>query len=189
MQNNAKQTTLTRICFGYPPWFTLTEPVAVDTTNERELALKYILSPCSFHTAHILRRSLSLSPRFSPKGRILEESLIIFTAHSIIPAKRLIHDLSQWRPTPPSQGEEGANGGRKAASVQKNTYPQWWLLWFWICVWDEIHILLPRRKETCCNDIYMNEDLSYSVSPRHKEILFLLLECLVFSRYADEPSG
>lgn len=33
---------------------------------------------------------------FVPNDRILKESLIIFTAHSIIPAKRLIHDLPQW---------------------------------------------------------------------------------------------
>lgn len=60
----------------------------------------------------------SLSHHLSPNGRILE-SLIIFTAHSIIPAKRLIHDLPQWRPTPPSQGEGEAKQERKSASVRK----------------------------------------------------------------------
>lgn len=62
--------------------------------------------------------TFSLSHHLSPNGRILE-SLIIFTAHSIIPAKRLIHDLPQWRPTPPSQGEGEAKQERKSASVRK----------------------------------------------------------------------
>lgn len=33
---------------------------------------------------------------FVQNDRILKETLIIFTAHSIIPAKRLINDLPQW---------------------------------------------------------------------------------------------
>lgn len=66
--------------------------------------------------SHILSGSLSHSHHLSPKGRILEESLIIFTAHSIIPTKRLIHDLPQWRPTPPSQEEGEAKQERESAS-------------------------------------------------------------------------
>lgn len=75
---------------------------------------------CVLSISHILSGSLSLSHHLSPKGRILEESLIIFTAHSIIPAKRLIHDLPQWRPTPPSQEEGEAKQERKSAPVQQN---------------------------------------------------------------------
>lgn len=70
--------------------------------------------------SHILSGLLCLSHHLSPKGRIVEESLIIFTAHSIIPAKRLIHDLPQWRPTPLSQGERQAKQERKWDSLQNN---------------------------------------------------------------------
>lgn len=74
---------------------------------------------CVLSISNILPGSFSLTHHLSPKGRILEESLIIFTAHSIIPAKRLIHDLPQWRPTPQSQREKEAKQGTKSAPVQK----------------------------------------------------------------------
>lgn len=154
-----------RIYIGYLPWFTLTEPVAVNNTNERELALKYILSLCVLSISHILSGSLSLSHHLSPKGRILEESLIIFTAHSIIPAKRLIHDLPQRRPTPASQGEGEAKQERKSALVQKNIY----ILsgnfhhFEFSCGLIEIHIPLSKRKETCRDGIYVTEDLQDSL--------------------------
>lgn len=67
--------------------------------------------------SHTLSHSLCLSHHLSPKGRILEESLIIFTAHSIIPAKRLIHDLPQWRPTPLSQE------GRRSKTREEERLP------------------------------------------------------------------
>lgn len=51
---------------------------------------------------------------FIPNDRILKESLIIFTAHSIIPTKRLIHDLPQW----PS---------RKKKCVAVSSKPSTWL--------------------------------------------------------------
>lgn len=109
---------------------------------------------CVLSISHILPGSLSLTHHLSPKGRILEESLIIFTAHSIIPAKRLIHDLPQWRPTPQSQREKEAKQGTKSASVQKNVYCQWQLLLFWIFVGDEIQMIMSKRKETWRNKIW-----------------------------------
>lgn len=58
---------------------------------------------CVPSISHIL--SAVFSHHLSPKGRILEESLIILSAHSIIPAQRLIHSLPLWRPAPPAEGE------------------------------------------------------------------------------------
>lgn len=119
------------ICTAYSSWFMLTEPIAVNNTNERAVALKYFLSVRAFYLANSFWLTLPLSHRLSPKGRLLEESLIIFTAHSIIPAKRLIHDVPQWRPTPPSQWSKQE---RKSAAVQ-NMYALSHDLGFWLWLW------------------------------------------------------
>lgn len=104
VQNNEKGSTMV-ICSD------LLSQSHWQSTIQTSEALKYVPSLCAFYLTH----SLWLARHLSPKGRILEASLIIFTAHSIIPAKRLIHDLPQWRPTPPSQGEGEAKQERKAA--------------------------------------------------------------------------
>lgn len=82
---------------------------------------KRVGSAVETHTAsvHFLSRAISFFTACPLSGGILEESLIIFTAHSIIPAKRLIHDLTQRGPILQSQGLEGAKGERKTTSVGK----------------------------------------------------------------------
>ena len=131
------------MCKDYFSWFSLTEPVAFDKKEIETCQRWYwnISCLCVLSISHILFGSLS--HHMSPKGRILEESLIIFTAHSVIPAKRLIHDVPLWRPNPLRGGQKQKN--KECSPRCKNISPWWKLSIFWILIWNKFFFSQTRR--------------------------------------------